>query len=68
VCNANDICGAGDDNVDTDGDLIPDACDMCPIDPQNDSDNDGVCGNSDGDDACPGFDDTVDTDNDGIAN
>ena len=29
VCNANDICHGFDDNVDTDGDGIPDGCDDC---------------------------------------
>ena len=45
-----DICPGGDDNVDTDGDLIPDFCDLCPIDPENDTDGDGIC---ESDDNCP---------------
>lgn len=33
VCDANDICPDGDDNIDTDGNGIPDACeDDCPVD------------------------------------
>ncbi len=35
---------------DSDGDDIPDACDICPNDAGNDSDNDGLCAE---DDNCP---------------
>ena len=35
VINANDVCAGGDDNLDADGDLVPDACDL-------DDDNDGI--------------------------
>ena len=42
---------------------MADACDACPLDNPDDSDNDGVC---DSDDACPGFDDNADADGDGI--
>lgn len=54
ICDGIDICLGGDDAVDTDGDLIPDDCDNCPlvvnID-QTDSDRDGI-GNAC--DNCPG--------------
>ncbi len=30
VCDADDICPGGDDNVDTDNDGVPDGCDVCP--------------------------------------
>jgi len=52
-----DICSGFDDNVDIDGDSIPDDCDSLI-----DSDADGVADSSD---ACPGYDDTVDVDADG---
>ena len=38
VCNDVDICGAGDDLVDQDGDGAPDACDICPASAPNDAD------------------------------
>ncbi len=63
IANCNDVCHGSDDNVDMDGDGVPDGCDTCPLDASNDSDNDGIC---DSDDICPGFDDTIDTDRDGI--
>ena len=53
-----DLCSGFDDNVDIDGDTIPDDCDSLI-----DSDADGVADSSD---ACPGFDDAVDVDEDGI--
>ncbi len=31
----------------TDGEGIPDACDSCPLDPLNDADGDGACGDVD---------------------
>lgn len=40
--------------LDTDLDNIPDACDDCPNDINNDSDGDGIC---DSVDACPGYPD-----------
>ena len=43
VCNPDDMCEGFDDSIDSDGDLIPDACDECPNDPYNDIDNDGLC-------------------------
>jgi hypothetical protein len=63
VCDAADVCPAGDDTVDTDGDGVPDACDPCPADDPDDTDGDGVC---DAADVCPAGDDTVDTDGDGV--
>ena len=45
--------------MDVDQDEIPDGCDPCPNDFDNDLDGDGVCGDID---ACPGFDDNIDTD------
>ncbi|MFG6688076.1 hypothetical protein ACGK9U_16010, partial [Mariniflexile sp. HNIBRBA6329] len=75
VDNSNDICLGFDDNIDTDGDNVPDGCDTCPLDVNNDSDGDGVC---DSNDNCPndanktdpgvcgcGVAD-MDTDNDGV--
>jgi len=37
----------GEDSIDSDGDGIPDDCDACPEDANNDSDGDGVCDNVD---------------------
>jgi len=54
-----DLCSGFDDNVDIDGDTIPDDCDSLI-----DSDADGVADSSD---ACPGYDDSIDIDQDGIA-
>ena len=53
-----DLCSGFDDNVDIDGDTIPDDCDSLI-----DSDADGVADSSD---TCPGYDDAVDVDEDGI--
>lgn len=59
VPNCNDICPGGDDNIDSDGDGIPDACDVhsCLNDKSQylDTDGDGIP------DACD-----LDADNDGI--
>ncbi|VVB61972.1 Thrombospondin type 3 repeat protein [uncultured archaeon] len=41
---------ASSNQTDTDNDSIGDVCDNCPNDPQNDNDNDGICG---GVDNCP---------------
>ena len=68
ICDAADICMGFDDNIDTDGDGVPDGCDNdtdtgmnnCTV---GDSDNDGVC---DDVDVCIGFDDNADVDGDGI--
>ncbi len=52
--------------VDTDGDTIPDACDVCDgHDDRLDWDGDTV---PDGCDTCPGYDDYVDDDSDGVPN
>src|SRR5262249_31392703 len=50
---------------DVDGDGAGDACDLCPTDPTNDQDGDGVCGNVDN---CPAYAnaDQADYDGDGI--
>ena len=45
-----------------DGDAQGDLCDFCPLDPQNDADGDGICGNAD---KCQGGDDLLDADGDG---
>ncbi|MBN2497591.1 MAG: hypothetical protein JXR96_23560 [Deltaproteobacteria bacterium] len=42
VCNADDVCASGDDNLDRDRDGTPDACDECPDDPNKTSP--GICG------------------------
>ncbi len=60
VCDDQDICPLGDDNIDTDGDGIPDACDC---DELGDADGDFIC---DDEDICPLGDDLIDTDGDGI--
>ena len=50
--------------LDSDGDGVPDACDVCPgHDDSIDSDADSV---PDGCDRCPGFDDAIDADGDGV--
>ena len=56
-----------DDGPDSDGDGVPDSCDVCPgFDDTLDSDGDGV---PDGCDVCPGFDDNgPDSDGDGVPN
>ena len=53
------------DQSNSDGDVIGDACDRCPLDPDNDVDGDGVCGEVDN---CPhaGNPGQEDSDNDGI--
>lgn len=60
-----DLCVGFDDRLDDDQDGAPNDCDVCPDDPLDDSDFDGVC---DSEDACLGFDDAVDTDGDGTPN
>ena len=53
------------DTVDSDGDLLGDACDDCPLDADNDIDGDGVCGDVDN---CPddANADQLDSDDDGL--
>ena len=58
VVDSEDTCPGYNDNIDVDGDLIPDGCDDLI-----DSDGDGV---ADTDDQCPGGDDRIDNDNDGV--
>ncbi len=43
------------DQTDSDTDGLGDVCDSCPLDPYNDADHDGVCGNVD---TCPDVDAT----------
>ena len=50
---------------DNDNDGLPDECDDCPNDPDNDIDGDGICGDVD---ICPLGDNITDTDGDGVAN
>ncbi|MEO0605763.1 MAG: thrombospondin type 3 repeat-containing protein, partial [Myxococcota bacterium] len=58
------VCESAADDVDTDEDGIPDACDACEGgDDRFDLDGDAV---PDDCDACPGFDDTLDDDDDSI--
>jgi len=47
-CGCVGYCSINQD--DTDGDEIGDVCDTCPLDPENDADSDGVCGDVDN---CP---------------
>ncbi len=59
------ITFGGSFQLDADEDGSGDACDLCPLDPQNDADGDGLCGNVDN---CPDFAsfDQTDTDGDGV--
>jgi hypothetical protein len=64
VPDALDVCPGEDDlTADPDVDLICGALDACPIDPWNDWDADGFCGDVD---LCAGFDDSQDMDADGL--
>lgn len=62
VCDSDDVCPGGDDNMDADGDGVPNACDPCPQDNPDDTDGDGVC---DATDPCAGSP-NVDADGDGF--
>jgi len=52
ACDETDNCLStpNADQADSDGDGIGDACDVCPLDADNDADHDGVCGDVDN---CP---------------
>ena len=65
VCDDCDICLSGDDNIDSDGDGLPDSCDGECIDSLSggDDDGDGVCNV---DDVCPGGNDNIDLDGNGV--
>jgi parallel beta-helix repeat protein len=64
VTDSSDNCPttANPSQADSDQDTIGDACDICPLDAENDADGDGVCGNVD---PCP-YDAQNDADGDGI--
>ncbi len=68
VCNANDICAGGDDNLDSDGDGTPDYCDDCNDNLAGSACNDGdSCTVNDRyDDECNCRGTFSDTDGDGV--
>jgi hypothetical protein len=59
-----DNCALNDNlsQADGDADFLGDVCDACPVDPDNDADQDGACGDVD---PCP-FDPLDDLDQDGV--
>ena len=63
VCDDVDQCEGHNDNEDLDGDGIPNVCDECPFDINNDIDNDGICADED---ICPENAYNWDFDDDGI--
>jgi len=64
VPDGSDVCPGEDDaTADPDGDLLCGALDSCPLDPWNDWDGDGYCGDID---LCSGFNDGDDLDADGM--
>ncbi len=66
VCDAEDICAGGDDNVDVDNDGIPDACDDCTTVGQGCDDNDSCTINDIYDENCNCVGTVQDSDNDGV--
>jgi hypothetical protein len=65
IDNCASVANPGQEN--SDGDLMGDACDICPLDTLNDVDGDGVCGDVDN---CPAVAnaDQADSDGDGVGN
>ena len=60
ICDDYDICDLGDDNVDTDQDGTPDACDECPYDPEKTTPGYCNCGFAETDSDGDGTPDCVD--------
>ena len=66
VCDAEDICPLGDDNLDIDQDGTPDACDNCNIQGTACDDNDPCTAEESYDENCNCIGVIVDSDNDGV--